>query len=194
MESPRLSGGRLVRAVVWHRQDGNGAEYFELRSVARGWELAGSVVLAAGAAGPVHASYSVICDERWTTREARVSMVRDGAVRELTLRVDSQQRWWNGAVEVPAVRGLLDVDLAFTPSTNTPPIRRLELRTGQGQDVTAAWITFPDLDVVPLPQRYERLADDRYRYASRGGEFTAEIETDDLGLVVRYPPGWERIA
>ncbi|WP_233601873.1 putative glycolipid-binding domain-containing protein [Corallococcus sp. AB038B] len=34
----------------------------------------------------------------------------------------------------------------------------------------------------------------RFRYESRGGSFVAELETDELGLVTRYPPAWERVA
>lgn len=192
VEPPGLAGGRLMRSVAWQRLDRPGMEYCELRSVRRGAEIAGAVVLLDEAV-PVHLRYSVVCDAEWSTREARVTLIRDGTVRALTLRVDSQGRWWRGEVEVPEVRGCTDVDLAFTPSTNTLPIRRLGLNVGESRDVTAAWVRFPDLEVEPLPQRYVRLGETRYRYESRGGTFTAEVETDDLGLVTDYPPGWRRV-
>ncbi len=95
---------------------------------------------------------------------------------------------------VPAIEGLVDVDLGFTPATNTLPIRRLTRAVGEAVDVTAAWVRFPELTVEPLPQRYVRLDERRYRYASSGGAFVAELEVDDLGLVVRYEGGWERVA
>lgn len=192
VDPPGLAGGDLVRAVTWRRLDRPGLEYCELRSVRRGWELAGSVVLPDGPV-PAHLRYSVVCDTGWATREVRVTLAREGAVREVTLRVDAQRRWWRGDVEVPEVRECVDVDLAFTPATNTLPVRRLNLRAGEAREVTAAWVRFPGLEVVPLPQQYQRLDGGRYRYESRGGEFTAELETDELGLVTRYPPGWERV-
>lgn len=192
VDPPGFSGGDLVRAVTWRRLDRPGLEYCELRSVRRGWELAGSVVLP-DAGVSAHVRYSVVCDGQWSTREARVTLVRDGAMNELTLRVDSQRRWWRGDVEVSEVRGCVDVDLAFTPATNTLPIRRLDLAVGRARDATAAWVRFPDLAVLPLSQMYERVAERRYRYESRGGEFRAELETDEVGLVTRYPPGWERV-
>jgi len=98
------------------------------------------------------------------------------------------------AMEIPGVAGCLDVDLAFTPATNILPLRRLALAVGESREVTAAWIRFPDLSVEPLPQRYTRRDDRLVRYESRGGAFTAELEVDELGLVVRYPPLWERVA
>lgn len=98
------------------------------------------------------------------------------------------------AMEIPAVAGCLDVDLAFTPATNILPLRRLRLAVGESREMTAAWVRFPELSVEPLAQRYTRLDERRVRYASRGGAFTAELEVDELGLVVRYPPLWERVA
>jgi uncharacterized protein len=98
------------------------------------------------------------------------------------------------AVEVPAVAGCLDLDLAFTPATNILPLRRLGLAVGDSREMTAAWVRFPDLSVEPLAQRYTRLDERRVRYESRGGAFTAELEVDELDLVVRYPPLWERVA
>jgi uncharacterized protein len=98
------------------------------------------------------------------------------------------------AIEIPAVAGCLDVDLAFTPATNILPLRRLGLAVGESRELTAAWVRFPDLSVEPLAQRYTRLDERRMRYESRGGSFTADLEVDELGLVVSYPPLWERVA
>jgi uncharacterized protein len=98
------------------------------------------------------------------------------------------------AIEIPAVAGCLDVDLAFTPATNILPLRRLHLAVGESREMTAAWVRFPDLSVEPLAQRYTRLDERRVRYESRDGSFTAELEVDDLGLVVSYPPLWARAA
>jgi hypothetical protein len=98
------------------------------------------------------------------------------------------------AIEIPAVAGCLDVDLAFTPATNILPLRRLDLAVGESREMTAAWVRFPELSVEPLAQRYTRLDERRVRYESRDGSFTAELEVDELGLVVSYPPLWERVA
>jgi uncharacterized protein len=94
--------------------------------------------------------------------------------------------------ELPEVGGCRDVDLAVTPATNTLPIRRLDLGIGMSQSVTAAWIKFPELDLQLLSQRYTRIAENIYRYDSDPG-FSADIVVDDLGLVINYPGGWERI-
>jgi hypothetical protein len=46
--------------------------------------------------------------------------------------------------------------------------------------------------VQPLLQTYTRLAPNRYRYQSATG-FAAELDVDDLGLVIRYGDLWERL-
>jgi uncharacterized protein len=83
--------------------------------------------------------------------------------------------------------------LVSPPSTNTLPIRRLDLPIGRGRDVTAAWIKFPDLTLKPLRQRYTRLGENSYRYQSGAG-FSANILVDELGLALDYAGGWKRLA
>ena len=61
----------------------------------------------------------------------------------------------------------IDVDLDWSPSTNTLPIQRLE-------------------------QSYERLPDGRYRY--RSGRFTADLAVDADGMVLQYGVNWKAVA
>jgi uncharacterized protein len=149
--------------------------------------------------------YAVALGADWSTRAVEIVM-HLGATAEfqtLNLTVDPEQRWQVARQpdqeratpdDTEALHGLIDVDLGFSPVTNTLPIRRLAPAIGEAVDVTAVWVRFPELTVEPLPQRYTRLADRRYRYESAGGAFVAEIEVDDLGLVTRYEGGWRRIA
>jgi hypothetical protein len=92
---------------------------------------------------------------------------------------------------MPELGGCRDVDLAFTPATNTLPIRRLGLDVGDAANVGAAWVRWPELDVVPAQQRYERLTADRYRFTQNG--FSAEITIDSDGLVREYADIWRAI-
>jgi hypothetical protein len=107
--------------------------------------------------------------------------------------VDASGVWRSSGEELPTLGQCSDIDLAVTPATNTLPIRRLNLGVGRNQEVTAAWLKFPDLTLEILPQRYTRLDPQRYRYQSGAG-FSAELLVDDLGLVTVYPGGWERAA
>jgi uncharacterized protein len=65
------------------------------------------------------------------------------------------------------------------------PIRRLGLDTGGTASITAAWVRFPELDVVASEQQYRRLAIDRWQYTS--GEYDYQLVVDpDTGLVLAY--------
>jgi uncharacterized protein len=179
-------------SLLWMRHDRVSLEYFELREAAEDARLSGTIVTADDGK-PLRVAYTVYCDRAWATRSVRVAVDHGSASRDLVLTVDDQRRWWSEGTALASVAGCIDVDISLSPSTNTLPIRRLSLAPGEERDVVAAWIRFPDLAIEPLPQRYVRTGERLYRYSSDGGAFTADIEVDDLGLVVRYPPAWERV-
>ena len=137
--------------------------------------------------------YVVACDAAWTTRSALVEARRGGTAATLALEADERRRWWTGGSEIAAVRGCVDVDLGFTPATNTIAIRRLALDVGRGAEPTAAWVRPDDLAVLPLAQGYTRLSASTYDYRSESG-FTTRLEVDDLGLATSYPPFWARVS
>ncbi len=183
----------LLRAVVWRSLNYPGTEYCGLLRTTSGFQLEGHVV-AAQQNSPLYSHYQVTCDQQWRTRAVTVELVQGATTRRLQITVDDDQRWRVDGQEIERVRGCQDVDLAVTPSTNTLPIRRLGLAIGGSQEVVAAWLRFPELELEPLPQSYTRLDATSYRYESRSGNFTSQLKVDELGLVVLYAQGWQREA
>ena len=83
-------------------------------------------------------------------------------------------------------------DLAASPLFNSLPIIRYDLhRGGEPRDFVMAWVSVPELEVSRSEQRYEPLAPGLVRF--RSGSFTAELELDDDGFVLRYPGLAERV-
>jgi uncharacterized protein len=183
----------LLRDVLWRRTDEPFLEHCRLQEFRDGFILDGRTLGVVNGT-PIEAHYVVHCAHDWTTRHVGASVLHGTTTRQIRLRRDEQGRWWNDDAHLPAFDGIDDVDLAITPSTNTLPIRRLALGIGESRSCTAAWVRFPELTVEPLAQYYVRLDADLYRYESRGGAFTAEIQVDDMGVVVRYGDIWERLA
>ena len=183
----------LVRTVVWRRLDQAGAEYCSLWSDGKGWELRGTVVAALDGR-PVKITYGVICDSFWQTRAVHVGLRSGGPEQTLHLTVDQQQGWWIGEEEQGLLRSCADVDLAFTPSTNTLPIRRLDLGIRGSSEVLTASLRLPELTLEPVPQRYWRMDQRRYRIESGSQRSSTDLEVDELGLITRYHGGWERTA
>jgi hypothetical protein len=187
---------RRERVVFWQRTDAPGAELFRLARSADGVRLSGTI-LAAPEGVPLRVEFVIDCGPSLETRAVSVAVEDEAGPRALALRVEPPGVWRRDGDVVPALAGCLDVDLALSPSTNTLPIRRLgllDLPPGVAREVTAAWIGFPDLALEALPQRYTRLDGLRFRYEGLASGFTAEVEVDEEGLVVEYPPAWRRVA
>jgi uncharacterized protein len=179
-----------VRSVCWRRHDQPGHEVAALDAAPDGgWRLSGTVVMA-WRGEPCALTYSVDLDERWRTRGAFAAGGIGGRRFEGLVLADERQRWTLNGDEVAGVAGCADVDLAFSPSTNLLPVRRLALEVGESAGVRAAWLRFPELVLEPLEQRYTRIGEREYLYESRGGAFRAELTVDEVGLVVRYGDIW----
>jgi uncharacterized protein len=176
---------REVHRVFWTCSKPPGAELCTVSREGGGWVLRGAIGRGPGkGAGAI--AYRVEVDAGWRTRGARVEQILEGRHRLLVVGYEGG-RWTVGQEERPDLRGCRDVDLEATPVTNTLPLKRTRLRVGSRADVRAAWVRFPGLEVAPLDQSYERLGRRLYRYRSSTG-YTAEIEVDGFGLVVRYGP------
>lgn len=182
---------RAERAVLWRWLDGSGMDYCALHRMDAGWALGGTVTLAFGDM-PAVVRYSVACDDAWQTHTVVVDATIGHERRELRLAAGGGH-WTVDGQPRSDLDGCVDVDLGVTPATNTLPIRRLNLAVGESREVVAAWVRFPALDMRPLAQRYTRLGEHTYHYESDTG-FSAALTVDDLGLVISYPQGWERVA
>jgi hypothetical protein len=183
----------MMHMILWRRLDLPGHEWSQLRLTAKGPELTGTAVFA-HEDQPCRLSYSVRCDPAWITRSAVVRGSISDIMVDVHVRRDSDGLWTINDNPAPGVLGALDVDLAFSPSTNTLPIRRLEPPTGASAEVRAAWLTFPDFTLEPLVQRYTRIDAQHWRYESHGGSFVRELTVNSEGVVTDYPGLWRREA
>jgi uncharacterized protein len=176
-----------VTAVLWQASDG-GSEVCVLERVDRGWRVRGTV-LTHESEQPIELRYAVTVDSTWATTDVEVLVAVAGSdPRELVEISDV----WAGTERPPRYRDCVDVDLSFTPATNTLPIRRLGLDIGEEAEIHVAWLVWPELSVERVLQRYARLAEDRYRYTQDA--FEAELTVDRQGLVVDYEGLWHAIA
>lgn len=139
---------------------------------------------------PCRLDYLAVCDPEWKTVSGRVAgWIGDEAI-QIELSVDSDRHWQLNGREWPGVAGCNDIDLAFSPSTNLLPIRRLDLGISQEGEVRAAWLRFPDFTLEPLEQLYRRTSATIYRYES-AGSFIADLQVDASGFVTLYPSLWQ---
>ena len=92
----------------------------------------------------------------------------------------------------PFVGAVLDLDLGYSPLFNSLPVLRDRLHEGgEAHDYVMAWLAVPELTVSESRQQYSPLADGVVRF--RTGSFSADVEFDADGFVVRYPGLAERV-
>ena len=181
-----------MSTVLWRNDRDAGLDRCRFDAGPNGFRLSGTALLVRDTM-PYEVRYTVMADQAWRTRSVGVHVqTPDGEDLRLARSSDGEGGWAMGREPMPHLQGALDVDLAATPATNTLAIRRLPLAPGQAADVTVAYVPLWDLTPEPLQQRYERLAEDRYRYSKPG--FSAELVVDGEGLVLRYEGVWEAVA
>ena len=139
---------------------------------------------------PCLLDYQVICDDTWQTLSAEVEGWLGNTIVGIQIKSDPSQHWWLNGVEQPDIRGCIDIDLNFSPSTNLLPIRRLNLAIGETAEIRAAWLRFPSFKLELLSQQDHRLDETTYRYESAGGQFVADLKVSRSGFVLEYPGIW----
>jgi hypothetical protein len=200
----------LPKAMLWRRLDDPGVEYVLLDDGA-GLHARGSLTSATPV--PFVCRYELYTDDAWAT--ARFDVSAEGAGFLRTVRLERAAGRWRvtaseqgnldatlvaagrpraglpGAEDPTRLSAALDVDLAYSPLTNTLPVRRLALRPGAEHAVEVAWVLLPSLEVVSSTQTYAGLDGGRVRFTS--GSFTADIDLDPEGYVTHYPGLAERV-
>jgi hypothetical protein len=153
---------------------------------------------------PYRVGYQLNADDGFVTRAIDLTSSGDGWMRTLELIHDGAGRWevmslqdegdvpggpWDGSL--PDLSEARDIDIENSPLTNTMPILRHGFQRGGSGDFVMAFIQTPSLRVEASPQRYEHVRTTEngsvVRYISRDGDFTADLELDEQGLLVHYP-------
>ncbi|MDR6972016.1 putative glycolipid-binding domain-containing protein [Leifsonia shinshuensis] len=137
----------------------------------------------------------------WITRRITVTVAADTWRRSLELTMDARGAWaahpersTGGPAEPPgltpgaSLADAVDCDLGLCPVTNTMPIRRLGLLRGDVAPtrIATAWVEVPSLRVVRSEQVYASQGG-VITFRTGSGDFTADLVTDELGVVTHYP-------
>jgi hypothetical protein len=186
---------KIVNAhpVSWKRHDLPGHETCRILMVDGAWHVTGVAVLVYERQA-CRLDYVIHCGPQWLTRSAVVTGWVGDQTIDVTVVREGGGQWHLNGQPCKAVAGCTDIDLNFSPVTNSLPIRRLDLAVGAMAPVRAAWLRFPSFALEALDQSYTRLATSRYRYESAGGRFVTEVTVDDAGLVIDYGDIWSREA
>ncbi|PJF39264.1 MAG: hypothetical protein CUN54_09090, partial [Phototrophicales bacterium] len=131
-----------LRTILWGNPAENNHDCCSLFQIQNGFQLQGMAILLANNL-PMRVAYRIACTSEWKTQLVELDVWKGNSQQLFMLRVDEQQRWWLDDTELSQFRGLIDVDLGFTPATNTLPIRRMQRNDENSNIVTAVWVQFP---------------------------------------------------
>jgi hypothetical protein len=135
--------------------------------------------------------YTIVVDDRWRTRSARVTGRSETGAHAVVLEADGEGHWLVDGVPRPDLDGCLDVDLEASACTNTLPLHRLAPAVARAVDSPAAYVRATDLAVERLDQRYTRVevtgAGLAFDYVGVAFDYRARLRFDDAGLVLEYP-------
>ena len=203
----------MPKSLFWARTDTAGSEHVVLDD--RQGLTAQGVALAVDPI-PYTCRYRLTVAPDWST--SRLEVDADGAGWARSVRLERGGDGWRvrtgeegdldaalraaghppvglpGTDDPDRLAEALDVDLGGSPLTNTLPIRRIglgRLPADLATSVTVVWVLLPGLTVLPAEQVYTSLGPGRVRYSGDG--FTADLEVDPEGFVVRYPGLAERV-
>jgi uncharacterized protein len=194
-----------VRVLTWSADPAAGEARFEqvhVRGGAAGLRARGTLLVGAGELtevdGPFRVDYELHTVAGWAHHRLAIRAEGAGWWRELSLRRDAAGTWtgWRATdpadsrpavPDLAALTGAVDCDLVSSALFNMMPIARsgLHRRTGR-RDFRMAWVSVPDLLVTPSRQTYGHVRPGVVSFGSEDG-FTADIEVDDAGYVLRYP-------
>ncbi|KUL39020.1 putative glycolipid-binding domain-containing protein [Actinoplanes awajinensis] len=199
--------GVLSAGLFWERRDVPGCEHVRL-DAQNGLYARGTVLAAEPVEFACH--YEIQTDPSWAT--VRLDVRSEGAGWARGVRLELAAGRWRvttseqgdldaalvdagharaglpGIEDPDLLYGVFDVDLSGSPLTNTLPIRRRALLTGEvgvSHRVSVAWVLVPSLEVVQADQIYTPLGENRVRFASE--TFAADLTVDDDGFVTDYP-------
>ncbi|WEX76145.1 putative glycolipid-binding domain-containing protein [Sinorhizobium numidicum] len=178
--------------LFWRRIDVEGLERLELVVEPEGVTATATVICLEAGGSRVDHRWRV--DSNW--RAQSVIVERWNAQGHGVLRLERAGTGWrvNGVLR-PDLEGAEEPDLSVTPFCNTFPVRRTPERAGESLPLDTAFIDGPALTVARSSQRYDREGPRRLRYVDLGlaRGFEADLEVDDVGLVLRYEHLFERV-
>lgn len=181
----------MQKIIVWKNSFMNLTEY--VRIVKEEMTTVKGYITGEGYEKPWQISYSLTINARWEVQTVSIEVMSE---QDYTIQLskNDQQQWVNENGEhLPEYDGCVDIDISFTPFTNTLPINRLQLTKGESKHMPVLYIDVQQGICKSVKQRYVNKGDKIYKYENEDSGFTSELLVDNEGYVVDYPGIWQRI-
>lgn len=130
-------------------------------------------------------SYCITTDAFWNVESFAIRYSSEPVWEKRYVRRDGI--WLCDGEPVRELDGCNDIDILFTPFTNSLPIKRLQLKTRGKAEIKVVYIDPDSRTIYAASQRYTRLSGSQYRFETVPEDFEAVITVDQNGFVIDYP-------
>jgi hypothetical protein len=138
--------------------------------------------------------YIIRTDLNWRTLFFDIKSRHSNTIQHLSYESDGGWNWSSNRRILHEFKNCIDIDIPLTPFTNTLPINRLKLESGQRKEISVIYIDLLNNKITPVTQQYVRLSTTKYHYENVPNDFEADIEVDQDGYVIDYPQLFVRTA
>lgn len=182
--------------AMWRSLDGTKFEHVKILANNEGINADG-LMIHLNDTETLRMRYRIHCDTSWQIHRAEL-MKLDETDERLLLLSDGNGTWRNERdTPIDELNGCRDIDIHFSPFTNTLAIRRLNLQSGESAKIEAVFIAGNTMQLTTASQRYTHLGDNNsgsyYKYEGLSTGFTKTLPVDQAGLLLEYPGFFERI-
>ena len=187
---------KIIMNAMWEKFSETGLEHLFLLKDNE-YITANSVIITKQDDMPVRILYTIHCNLDWKVYKLHVKAFAD-KYRDIVLQSDGSGNWTTDDGKLlENLEGCIDIDISATPFTNTIPIRRLSLKSGESREIKVVYIDIHNFSITPVKQRYTCLKSNvdgyKYRYENLDSGFMAEFFVDKEGFVIDYPDLFKRI-
>ncbi len=181
-----------MHSILWTCLDKNGQDACRISKVPDGWSIEGSALFC-HQNDVASLYYRLACDDSWCSTMALVKGWFGAKNIELSIIQEGCKRWFINGHHDASLDGLMDIDLGFTPASNTNALRRLNLKASEAATSVALWLDTEDWKVKKLYQEYACIVPHTYDYASPLHDYRAILKTTDFGIISEYPGLWRML-
>ena len=131
--------------------------------------------------------YNIDATSFWETVSLEIIRHYRNERSRFSLESDGNGNWKINGNPQLKFKGCIDVDIPLTPLTNTLPVNRLKLKTGQEKIIKVLYCDLLRNEFKAVNQKYVRVSDSVYQYENVPNDFESDIQVDEHGFVVDYP-------
>jgi len=180
-----------MTTIIWKGILYNSLEYFQLAENENAI-LAKSKIIGTHEDKFYMVEYFLMIDKEWNVLSFEIEFEVNNKKKKFS-GVQMNNEWViNGKID-PLYSGFEFIDISLTPFTNTLPIRKLRLSHRQEKEINVIYLNILEDYIKPVKQKYRKNSELKFRYENIPNDFEADIEVDELGLVILYPSLFERV-